>query len=611
MNRYRHDAGRRRVLKGLAASGIAGGLGLWQDPLWARAQTGRIIPLTGPDFDLIIDEAPVSITGRRRTAVLVNGSLPAPLLHWREGDTVSLRVTNRLAEPTSIHWHGLILPANMDGVPGLSFDGIAPGETFTYRFPLEQAGTYWYHSHSGFQEQLGHYGPLVIQPREPDPWTYDRDYVVMLSDWTDENPVRVLAKLKKYAEYYNFNERTVMHLLRDFRDQGFRQTLAERAMWGRMRMSEADLADISGYTYTFLVNGAAPADNWTGLFDPGDRIRLRFINSSAMSYFDVRIPGLKMTVVAADGLNVKPVSVDEFRISTAETFDVLVEPEDRAYTIFAQPMDRTGYARGTLAPRPGMSAPVPEPDPPVFLTMADMGHGDHAGHGDRAQHDHHRHHGDHAHHGHAQSRAIPVLPEGVRHHPAEFGPGVDMRVDTPSIALDDPGVGLRDNGRRVLTYADLESDFPDPDGREPARTIELHLTGHMERYIWSFNGRKASQAEPIFLSYGERVRIVFVNDTMMAHPIHLHGMWSDLEDEQGQFRVRKHTINVPPGSLRSIRVTADALGRWALHCHLLMHMETGMFRTVIVDEGPLPEGAVKPEPQHGPHPRHHGGHHHG
>lgn len=603
------DAGRRRFVQGIAAGGLLAGFGLW--PVGQLAAGSRPGELSGTDFALEIGRAPVNITGRPQVGTVVNGTLPAPLLRWREGDTVRLRVSNRLDEPTSIHWHGIILPTSMDGVPGLSFDGIAPGGSYDYRFTLGQSGTYWYHSHSGLQEQRGLYGPLVIEPRDGYREPHDREHVIVLSDWTDENPERVLAKLKKLAHYYNFSDRTVVDLWRDARRDGLRATLSERAMWGRMRMSASDLADVSGYTYTYLVNGSSPAANWTGLFRPGERVRLRFINAAAMSYFDVRIPGLKMTVVAADGLDVKPVTVDEFRIGNAETYDVIVTPrEDRAYTLFAQSMDRSGYARATLAPRAGMSAPVPAPDPRVFLTMADMGHGDHGAHAGHQEHrqgndptDHGMHggHGGHGAQGHDAAPAIPVLPHGLSHHPDEYGPGVDMLTVSPTNRLDDPGIGLRDNGRRVLTYADLASVFPDPDGREPGRTIELHLTGHMERYIWSFNGRKASAAEPVRLTYGERVRVVLVNDTMMEHPVHLHGLWSDLEDEQGRFKVRKHTISVPPGSVRSFRVTADALGRWALHCHLLMHMETGMFRTVLVEEAGAP-------PDNG---HRHGGMHHG
>lgn len=572
------DPGRRRFVLGAAATGLVGGLGRWQ-PASAGDDSRVLTHLKGTDFALTIGPLPVQITDRKRVAVAVNGSLPAPVLHWQEGDTVTLRVTNQLTESTSIHWHGILLPTGMDGVPGLSFPGIAPGETFTYRFPVRQSGTYWYHSHSGFQEQLGHYGALVIQPREPDPVTADRDYVVLLSDWTDENPARVLAKLKKQSDYYNFNQPTLGDLFRDARREGLSAALAERSMWGEMRMNRTDLADVSGYTYTYLMNGQAPAENWIGLFRPGERVRLRFINAAAMSYFDVRIPGLRMTVITADGQPVKPVEVEEFRIAVAETFDVLVTPErDEAYTIFAQSMDRTGFARGTLAPREGMTAVVPGLDKRVELTMADMGHDmsamphadPHAGH-DMADMP-----------GMDMSGAAGTA--AVTHAPTETGPGVDMLAMNPTNRLADPGVGLRDNGRRVLTYADLRSTFPDPDGREPTETIELHLTGHMERYIWSFNGVKSSDAGPIRLRFGDRVRFVLVNDSMMTHPIHLHGLWSDLEDEQGNFQVRKHTISVKPGERVSYRVSADALGRWAYHCHLMMHMETGMFREVLVHE---------------------------
>ena len=571
------DAGRRQFVLGATASGLVAGFARWQ-PASAGDASRVLTHLKGSDFALTIGQLPVRITDRQRVAVAVNGSLPAPVLHWQEGETVTLRVTNQLTEPTSIHWHGILLPTDMDGVPGLSFPGIAPGETFTYRFPVRQSGTYWYHSHSGFQEQLGLYGGLVIHPREPDPVTADRDYVVLLSDWTDENPARVLAKLKKQSDYYNFNQPTLGDLFRDARREGLSAALAERAMWGEMRMNRTDLADVSGYTYTYLMNGQAPAANWTGLFAPGERVRLRFINAAAMSYFDVRIPGLRMTVIAADGQPVKPVDVEEFRIAVAETFDVLVTPErDEAYTIFAQSMDRTGFARGTLAPREGLAAVVPGLDQRVELTMADMGHdmGAHAGHDMSA----------HAGHDMADMPGMDMSAgAGVTHAPTETGPGVDMLAMNPTTRLNDPGVGLRDNGRRVLTYADLHSSFPDPDGREPTETIELHLTGHMERYIWSFNGVKSSAAGPIRLRYGDRVRFVLVNDSMMTHPIHLHGLWSDLEDEQGNFQVRKHTISVKPGERLTYRVSADALGRWAYHCHLMMHMETGMFREVLVDE---------------------------
>jgi CopA family copper-resistance protein len=635
---------RRTFVKGLAIAGAAASVGVLKTTAWAQGATRQqSAVLSGTEFDLRIGETPVNITGAERTALTINGSLPGPTLRWREGDLVTLRVANAApAEDTSIHWHGILLPANMDGVPGLSFEGIRPGESYTYRFKVRQNGTYWYHSHSAFQEQRGVYGPLVIEPRDPEPFAYDREHVVMLTDWTDERAERMFSKLKKQSDYYNFRQRTVGDFFHDVRTRGFRATLAERAAWGQMRMSDRDLADVTGYTYTFLMNGQAPAANWTGLFRPGERVRLRFINGSAMTYFDVRIPGLKMTVVAADGLYVNPVAIDEFRIAVAETLDVIVEPSGaEAFTIFAQAMDRTGYAAGTLAVREGLRTAVPDLDPRPSLTMADMGHGGmghdmhamgadakakpaasdpHAGHTMPATPtppatDPHAGHTKPAappdpHAGHKPTPQQPADPHAgqapqtpqapadphaghnmaaagaMQSHPAseDGNPLVDMQTMMPTSKLDDPGIGLRDNGRRVLTYADLKSAFTDPDGREPSRTIELHLTGHMERFAWSFDGIKFSDAEPVRLKYGERVRIVLVNDTMMTHPIHLHGMWSDLEDDEGLFLVRKHTIDMPPGSRRSYRVTADALGRWAYHCHLLFHMEAGMFREVRVEE---------------------------
>jgi len=592
LSRYSSDGGvsRRTFVKGLAVGGAVAGFGLWRTSALAQnIPPTTSTTLSGTDFDLRIGETPLNFTGHPRIGVTVNGSVPAPTLRWKEGDTVTLRVANALREDASIHWHGIVLPANMDGVPGLSFHGIRPGETYVYRFKVRQAGTYWYHSHSGFQEQRGLYGPLVIEPREPEPFVYDREHVVMLTDWTDESPERVFAKLKKQSNYYNFHQRTVGDFVRDVRTQGLKGALADRKIWGEMRMNPTDLADVSGSTYTYLMNGTAPAGNWTALFKPGERLRLRFINGSAMSYFDVRIPGLKMTVVAADGQYVHPVTVDEFRIATAETFDVIVEPSGQdAFTIFAQSNDRTGYAAGTLAVRQGLRAPVPNLDPRVMLTMSDMGHNmgamapkkaedPHAGHQMPAQQP-----PPDPHAGHDMSAMGRSMQQ---HPPSEDGnPLVDMQTMAPTPRLDDPGIGLRENGRRVLTYADLKSNFPDPDGRDPSRTIELHLTGHMERFAWSFDGIRFANAEPLRLTYGERLRIVLVNDTMMTHPIHLHGMWSDVEDDDGQFHVRKHTVDMPPGTKRSYRVTADALGRWAYHCHLLFHMEAGMFREVRVEE---------------------------
>ena len=528
--------------------GIAGGALLLQPECGAFATTDSPGELVGPDFDLVIDTLSVNVTGTSRRAVVVNGRLPAPTLRMRQGDEVRIRVTNRLREQTSIHWHGFIVPADMDGVPGLSFNGIPPGATFTYRFKVNQSGTYWYHSHSRFQEQVGLYGAIVVERRGGERHRADREHVLLLSDWTDHDPERIYATLKKQSNYYNFNKLTAREYLA--------LPPAERRMWSSMRMDPTDLADVGGYAYTYLMNGATPAANWNATFTPGERIRLRIINGSSMSFFDLRIPGLELTVVAADGQDIEPVTVDELRIGTAEVYDVIVEPRDAAYSIFAQAMDRSGFARGTLAPRAGMTADVPALDKPVLLSMADMGM-------------HHE--------GMVMTDHAPL-----NHAPAENGPIVDMRASMAMPRLDDPGVGLRDNGRRVLTYADLATLGGPIDARDAAREIELHLTGHMERYIWSFNGQKFSDAEPLRFSHGERLRVTLVNDTMMTHPIHLHGMWSEIVDPRGAFRVRKHTVIVQPAQRLSYLVTADALGSWAYHCHLLYHMEAGMFREVQV-----------------------------
>lgn len=619
------DYGRRQFVTGLAAGSLLYGVGA----RGALAQPVGAIPvLAGREFDLGIGYRQVNITGVERTATVVNGSLPAPVLRWREGERVTLRVTNNLAQMSSIHWHGIILPSGMDGVPGLSFDGIAPGETFVYQFDLNQHGTYWYHSHSGFQEQTGVYGAIIVDPAGPELHHSDRDHVILLSDWSDESPQRIYAKLKKQSHYYNFRERTVGDLWRDIRDKGVQRTWNDRQMWNAMRMSDRDIADVTGYTYTYLMNGVSPATGWEGLFSPGEKVRLRFINGSAMSIFDVRIPGLKMTVVAADGQWVEPVTVDEFRIGTAETCDVLVEPAgDTAYTVFAQSLDRSGYARGTLTPVPGLRAAVPAMDHAPVLGHADMGmaHGDHGGgnaqhgdhqgsghgeHGSGGRHlgdDHGMHHGGHQgmhhgghqgmHHGghqgmgHATPAAEKPAPAGhgsrapIRHAASEFGPQVDMRAEAPVSGLHDPGVGLREHrqryGRRVLTYADLRNAFPTLDPRDPERELQLHLTGNMSRYMWSFDGIPFADAAPIQLRYGERLRIHLVNDTMMTHPIHLHGLWSELETGDAGHLPRKHTVMVQPGSTISYLVTADTPGRWAFHCHLLYHM-LGMMREVRV-----------------------------
>ena len=609
---------RRRFVTGAAAGSALLGLGISTQSSYAAASTRQPLPsLRGSNFDIDIAYKTVNFTGRERPATAFNGSVPGPILRWQEGDRVTLRVTNNLAHDSSIHWHGIILPANMDGVPGISFDGIKPGDTFIYQFDVRQNGTFWYHSHSDFQEQTGMYGAIVIEPSGPDPVSSDRDYVVVLSDWSDEKPERIYAKLKKQSDYYNFRERTAGDYWRDVSEKGWSQTRKDRSMWNQMRMSDRDLSDVTGYTYTFLINGATPEDGWLGLFEQGEKVRLRFVNASAMTIYDVRIPGLKMKVVAADGQNIEPVSIDEFRIAVAETYDVIVEPSaDSAYTIFAQSIDRTGYARGILSPDANWSAEVPQMDPPALLGHRDMGMGGMSGMDhdmskmsgmsgmDHSKHDMNKMSGmsgmDHSKHDMSKMSGMQEMPQKsglvpgpagygsqreITHVASEFGPHVDMRAMTPQDGLSDPGIGLRDHkrlyGRRVLTYADIRNIDRTLDPRDPEREIELHLTGNMSRYMWSMNGIKFADAELLRLTYGERARINLVNDTMMTHPIHLHGMWSELETGDPDYMPRKHTVIVQPGSKISFLVTADAMGGWAFHCHLIYHMP-GMFREVRV-----------------------------
>ncbi|HEX7718974.1 MAG TPA: copper resistance system multicopper oxidase, partial [Woeseiaceae bacterium] len=503
-------------------------------PLWAATNSRGIAPPQYRDtHELQIGHTEVVIDGRGATATGINGTVPGPLLRLREGQRVVLNVRNALAEDSSIHWHGLLLPFDMDGVPGISFPGIAPGESYRYEFDVIQNGTYWYHSHSGWQEQTGVYAPMIIDPADDDPVAYDREFVVLLSDWTFEDPGTVMANLKKSEGYYNPARRTFGDFMDDVRRDGFRAATAESRMWGRMRMTPTDIADITGLTYTYLMNGRGPEANWTALFEPGERVRLRFINGSAMSFFNVRIPGLEMVVVQADGQDIAPGAVDEFQIGVAETYDVVVTTRaDRAYTIFAEAMDRSGFARGTLAPRPGMAADVPELRERPLLTMTDMGmahgngHGD--GHGggdgngngesmDHADHSGHMGHSGHMDHAGASAQMEHNMadePVAMR-HAHTTGPGVDNVIEVAYDRLDHPGIGLENVPHRVLRYRDLKSLRENVDLRAPGRSLELHLTGNMERYMWSFDGLKFSEVHaPILFHYGERLRLILVNDTM-------------------------------------------------------------------------------------------------
>ena len=573
---------RRRFVQGLSLAAL-GTSSAWRGTGYAQSVASGPTILSGRQIALSIASMPFNVTGRPRTATAVNGSVPGPILRLQEGDDVIVHVANRLDEATSIHWHGLRLPADQDGVPGLTFAGIAPGEQFTYRFPIVQSGTYWYHGHSGMQEQMGLMGPLILVPSGHEPYTYDRDYVVMLSDWTDEDPMTVVSNLKQQSDYYNYHQRTVGTFLSDTREQGLKATIRDRLMWGGMRMSPADIMDVGGSTYTFLLNGQSPMANWTGLFKPGERVRLRFINAAAMTTFDVRIPGLPLTIVAADGSDVEPVTVGEFRMGVAETYDVIVEiRQDTAYTMFAQAQDRTGFARGTLAPRPGMTAKVPPLDPSPLRPMADMGMSMQGMEGmDMAGMDMSSAHKSAQDQGHAPLPAA-VNADGIDPAGLRGAPSVDNLADHPQSRLGEPGTGLADNGRRVLLYTDLRALHPDHEVRPVEREIEFHLTGNMQRFVWGFDGKKFSESGPVHVRLGERVRFVLINDTMMEHPIHLHGFLFSLENGQDGKLPIKHTVNVKPAERLSFVFTADVPGHWAFHCHLMYHMDAGMFRTVIV-----------------------------
>lgn len=571
---------RRRFIEGMAAVVATAGFGISRG--WARDDRSSGQTLSGTHFDLTIGSTPVNFTGRARMATTVNDTLPGPILRFREGETVTLNVRNTLSEHSSIHWHGLLLPNAMDGVPGLTFRGIKPGETFKYQFPIRQSGTYWYHSHSGMQEQTGLYGALILEPRGREPYSYQREFVVMLNDWTDEDPMTIVSNLKQQGDYYNYNRRTLGTFLKDAKRDGLSATVDDRLMWGQMRMSPTDIMDVTGATYTFLMNGQPPGANWTGLFSPGEKVRLRFINGSAMSTFDVRIPGLAMTVVQADGSNVEPIEIDEFRIGVAETYDVIVTPWGDAYTIFAQAEDRSGYARGTLATRAGLSAAIPPMDAAPMRSMADMGMAGMGGIDMKGMDMKGMSHDPMPGMKMPMDRSIPTTnADGVDVTSLHGKPSVDNIAMETKDRLGEPGTGLENNGRRVLTYRDLRS-IKQHAAIRPTRAIEFHLTGNMERWIWGFNGKKFSEAEAINIKLGERIRFVLINDTMMEHPIHLHGYLFEVENGNGDRLPLKHTVNVKPGERMSFVFTADAPGHWAFHCHLMFHMEMGMFRTVLV-----------------------------
>jgi L-ascorbate oxidase len=575
------------------------------------------------EYNITVDNVEIDTGDFVKKGIGYNGASPGPVLRFKEGEDVTINVTNNLKVSTSIHWHGLILPFEMDGVPGISFDGIAPGETFTYKFPVTQNGTYWFHSHSGFQEPDGAYGAIVIESKDREPFRYDREYVVQLTDKHPHSGDRIMRNLKMMPDYYNRKQQTLGDFFKDSKENGLGATIDDRMAWGGMRMMATDIEDVQGFTG--LINGKGPSQNWTGLFKPGERIRLRFINSSAMTYFDIRIPGLEMLVVQADGNNVQPVNVDEFRIGVAETYDVIVRPkEDKAYTIFAESMGRSGYARGTLATAEGMEAEVPELRPASLLTMADMGMDhDMAGmdHSSMKGMDHSKMDmGDSSMKGmdhskmdmgdssmkdmdHSKMDMGESSMKGMDHSKMDMGDSsmkgmdhskMDMGESTdPFYAAGSGLIPTAANGGKFLSYSDLRAQKPLYEDREPTREIELRLTGNMERYTWSINGIKYEDAEPLRLQYGERVRFKFVNETMMIHPMHLHGMWTILNVNAGKWNPIKHVVSVAPGTTVYTETEVDEPGQWAFHCHLSYHAAAGMFRKIIVEGGPKEVAALQ------------------
>ncbi|MBP1509683.1 copper resistance system multicopper oxidase [Acinetobacter nosocomialis] len=569
------------------------------------------------EYDLTIAEQTVNITGKPLKRITVNGKFVAPLLEFEEGDDAVIRVHNKLKnQDSSIHWHGLILPGIMDGVPGFNqFDGIAPNKTYEYKFKVRQNGTYWYHSHSKGQEQDGLYGPLVIYPKNKVPLTAgekaDRDYVVLLSDFHNSTSGQIMSNLKKEADYYQNRRETVFDVFRQIKRDGLKATWKDRSMWNQMRMLKTDMSDVTNYT--FLMNGKTPEQNWTGNFKAGEKVRLRFINASAMSLFDVRIPNLKMTVVSADGQPVKPVPVDEFRIGTAETYDVIVEPKQANYQIEAESIDRSGFSIGTLHDEntsPVKSIVMPTPRPRALLTMEDMGMNHDMSSMKGMDHDMSSMKGmdhdmssmkgmDHdmssmkgMDHDMSSMKGMDhdmSSMKGMDHDMSSMkGMDHDMSPKTMSSSGSDEVVYGWANastpaGLKALQYSDLQSLTPQKDTRAPEREIEIRLGGNMERYIWTINGKKFNETEPFKVKYGERIRLKFVNDSMMAHPMHLHGMFMQLENGQDPSNMpNKHTIIVPPGKTVTTLLTADELGEWAIHCHLLYHMSAGMMNKLIV-----------------------------
>ena len=563
------------------------------------------------EYDLTIAEQTVNITGKPVERITVNGKFVAPLLEFEEGDEAVIRVHNKLKnQDSSIHWHGLLLPGIMDGVPGFNkFNGIAPNKTYEYKFKVRQNGTYWYHSHSKGQEQDGLYGAFVIYPKDKTPLTAaektDKDYVVLLSDFHNSTSDQIMKNIKKEADYYQNRRETVFDVLKQVKRDGLKATWQDRSMWNQMRMLKTDMSDVTGYT--FLMNGKTPQQNWTGNFKAGEKVRLRFINASAMSFFDVRIPNLKMTVVSADGQPVKPVPVDEFRIGTAETYDVIVEPKQAHYQIEAESIDRTGFSVGTLHEESSPAVKqieMPKSRPRSLLTMEDMGMNHDMSSMKDMNHDMSSMKGmDHDMSSMKDMNHDMSSMKGMNHDMSSMkgmdhdmssmkGMDHDMPMNSATVKAasdknDNTVFGWANastpEGNKALQYSDLQSLDPQKDTRAAEREIEIRLGGNMERYIWTINGKKFNEADPLVVKYGERIRLKFVNDSMMAHPMHLHGMFMQLENGQDPSNMpNKHTVIVPPGKTITTLLTADELGEWAIHCHLLYHMSAGMMNKLIV-----------------------------
>ena len=580
---------RRNLLRGAAfASGSLMLAPLF--PAWAKSGShglhslaGQPGVLSGNNIEVSVGQSAFRLGKKTGHAYTINGTLPGPLIRLQEGQNVKLVVRNTLEEDTSVHWHGMLLPFQMDGVPGVSYPGIAPGESFTYEFPMKQHGTYWYHSHSHMQEAMGMYGALIVDPAGKDPIAYDREHVLILSDWSFTHAHVNFRKQKQKAGYFNKRKQTFAGLAK-----GKDQPLSERMMWGQMLMDPTDIADVTGAYYHYLINGHDSMGNWTGIFQPGERVRLRIINAAAMSNFNIRVPGLPMTIVASDGLPLTPVETDEFQIAVAETWDVIIEPKEAVpYAFIAESIDRSGQCRATLAPQMGMVAPIPQLRERPLLTMKDMGMDHGSGGGDMAGMDHSNMTPEEMaamdsgtgkmDHGSMNMRDPSVAPQ------VKMGPGVASLAPMPLDRNGERPTGLEKVPHRVLTLNQLRALEPNPDQRTPSREIDVHLTANMERYMWSMDGEKYSEkSDPLPFRHNERVRVNLINHTMMPHPIHLHGHFFEVVNGQKGQYPRKNVVNVLPGAKVTFDFTADAMGDWAFHCHMLMHMHAGMFRVVTV-----------------------------